>query len=155
MTLSLEHLNCCMQVRFHAKRLSRTHQLSSANNRSAENSSFPLYSAKIAYAENLFASRERYKVTLAGIPVKCSQPHENASFPVSRGLCATRPRPGRSAIPVVGDPFERYYQSGKHFPSQTTGPLSGAQRKTPAAERRYPLVFGSALSAFCMARCLV
>ncbi len=40
MALSLEHLNRCMQVCFHAKRLSRS-QLSPAKIGSAENASFP------------------------------------------------------------------------------------------------------------------
>src|ERR1700746_2639 len=40
MVLFLEYLNCCMQVCFHVKRLSRS-ELSSRTNRSAESASFP------------------------------------------------------------------------------------------------------------------
>src|SRR5215470_3123881 len=48
--------------------------------------------------------------------VACSQFHENSAFPASLGFDTSRSGPGCSAVPTVGDAFERCPQSGKYFP---------------------------------------
>ena len=44
-----------------------------------------------------------------------SQLHQNSSFPASLGFYTSRSGPGRSAVPAVGDAFERCPQSGNIF----------------------------------------
>src|SRR5215469_2777775 len=48
--------------------------------------------------------------------VACSQFHENSAFPGTLGFYTSRSFPGPSAVPTVGDAFERCPQSGKYFP---------------------------------------
>src|SRR5713226_1194193 len=80
------------------------------------------------------------------------QSHESRLVPASFGLHPSLSGPGRTAIPVVVNSFERCSQGGKHFPSETAGSLPGARGETPTGERRYPLVLGSALLVIRLAR---
>ena len=47
---------------------------------------------------------------------------ENSSFPASLGFYTSRSGPGRSALPTLGDAFERCPQSGEIFFSVNSSP---------------------------------